>query len=203
MKSQARTGEKSFYEEGPGDIATDLRYRFYHDEKFDQHLAALLRVSIPSGYFSDANRSRPTMQLGTGMLGTGGGLLFSQHIGLFWLHASLEYFYPLENRFDYRYGEQSKGGFAVHFTPSTKTMLGLEFDYTIIAKNEDNGKAVSNTGRETATGNVVVEQRLAYFWGGNLNFRGLFGLPIYEYVEDIQLGESYHFAGAFQWKRRF
>jgi len=203
MKCLTRTGEQSYYEEGNGDILNDLRYRFYHDENFDQHLAADFKLSIPSGHFSEANRARPAMQLGTGAFGTGGGLLFSQHLGLFWLHASLEYFYPFENNSDYRFGEQTKGGFALHFTPSTKTMVGLEFDYTVIAKNQDNGKAVSNTGRETATGNAVMEQRLAYFWGGNFNFRGLFGLPIYEHVEDIQLGESYHFAGAFQWKRRY
>ena len=203
MKCKTRSGEQSYYEEGPGDIAADLRYRFYHDEKFDQHMAGLLRLSIPSGCFSDVNRPRSAMQLGTGAFGTGGGLLFSQHIGLFWLHASLSYFYPFENNSDYRFGEQSKGGFALHFTPSTKTMLGLEFDYSIIAKNQDNGKAVANTGRETATGNLVLEQRLAYFLGGNFNLRGLFGIPLYEYVEDIQLGESYHFAGALQWKRRF
>jgi hypothetical protein len=166
-------------------------------------VAALLKASIPSGHFTETNRTRPAMQLGTGMFGAGGGLLYSQHLGLFWLHGSLEYFYPFENSSDYRFGEQYKGGAAIHYTPSTKTMLGLEFDYTIVAKNQDNGKAVSNTGRETATGNLVLEQRLAYFWGGNFNLRGLFGIPLYEHVEDIQLGESYHFAGALQWKRRY
>ena len=139
MVSQKKAGgDTTFDEEGIGDITLSGRWRFYHDAMSDRHVAAVGRVSFPSGEFSEENRARPGLQLGTEAFGLGGGLLFSQHIGLFWLNGGAEYRYNFENSGDYRFGDVLSGGVAIHFVPSTKTMLGLEFDANKTWENEDN-----------------------------------------------------------------
>jgi hypothetical protein len=147
------------------------------------------------------------LQLGAGAPGFGAGLQYSQHIGWFWAHASAEYFAFMENSEDYQFGDIAKGGVALHYTPSTRTILGLELDAMKKMKNEDEGPmdsgSVPNSGREKISANVVLQQRVTTFGGGNLNFRALFGLPIYESVTAVQLGEAYHGMAALQWKRRF
>lgn len=201
---EKKTGEETaFQTEGYGDLALSARWRFYHDELYDKHLALVLRGSLPTGEFSEENRDRPGLQLGTGGVGLGGGLLYSQHIGLFWLHAAAEYLYNFENSRDYKFGDVAKGGLALHFTPSTRTMIGLEFDASKTLKNESDGQTVADTGVEGVYGSLVAQQRLAMFWGGNFDLRAMFGVPIYERVEGIQLGETFHAAAGVQWKRRF
>ena len=133
----------------------------------------------------------------------GGGLLFSQHIGLFWLNGGAEYRYNFENSGDYRFGDVLSGGVAIHFVPSTKTMLGLEFDANKTWENEDKGTNAPNTGCEAVFGNLVCQRRVATFWGGNFDLRALVGVPLYQYMQGAQLGENYHLAAGAQWKRRF
>jgi nitrous oxide reductase accessory protein NosL len=204
MTSEKKTGEEAtFKEEGIGDTLLSGRWRFYHDEMSDQHVAVVGRVSLPSGEFSEENRARPGLQLGTEAFGLGGGLLFSRHIGLFWLNCGAEYRYNFENSGDYKFGDTLSGGVAVHFVPSTKTMLGLEFDAARVSENEDNGKNAPNTGYDAVFGNLVCQRRVATFWGGNFDLRALAGLPLYQHVEGDQLGETYHLAAGMQWKRRF
>ena len=204
MTSIKKTGEQTtFKEDGPGDVQWSGRWRFYHDELYDQHFALVLRAGLPTGEFTQENRARPGMQIGTGAFSGGGGLLFSQHLGLFWLHGSAEYRYNFENTRDYKFGDIMQVGTALHFTPSTKTMLGLEFDASKAQKNEDNGSRVANTGCEGVYGSLVCQQRLATFWGGNFDLRAMIGIPLYEYVEDVQLGETFHYTAGVQWKRRF
>lgn len=204
MASEKKNGDTmSFKEDGIGDTTVSGRWRFYHDEMSDQHVAGVLRASLPTGEFKEENRARPGLQLGTEALGLGGGLLFSQHLGLFWLNLGAEYRYYFENSSDYRYGDVVQAGAALHFTPSTKTMLGVEIDGSRVMKNQDNEKDVVNTGCDAVFGNLVAQQRVATFGGGNFDVRALFGVPLYEDVNDVQLGEDYHFAGGVQWKRRF
>jgi hypothetical protein len=204
MTSEKATGgDATFREEGIGDVVASGRWRFYHDDMSDRHLAIVARASIPTGEFKDENRARPGLQLGTEAFGLAGGLLFSQHIGLFWLNAGVEYRRNFENSDDYKFGDVLNGGIAVHFTPSTSTMLGAEFDANKVMKNEDNGQNAVNTGCSSIYGNLVAQQRLATFGGGNFDVRALVGMPLYEDVEGVQLGESYHFSAGVQWKRRF
>jgi hypothetical protein len=40
------------------------RWRFYHDGMSDRHLAVVVRTSVPTGDFEEANRGRPGLQLG-------------------------------------------------------------------------------------------------------------------------------------------
>lgn len=204
MTSLKKTGEQTtFKEDGPGDVQWSGRWRFYHDELYDRHCALVLRVGLPTGEFTQENRGRPGLQIGTGAFSGGGGLLFSQHLGLFWLHGSAEYLYNLENTRDYKFGDIAKVGAALHFTPSTKTMLGLEFDASKTQKNEDAGSRVANTGCDGVYGSLVCQQRVATFAGGNFDLRAMIGLPLYEYVEGVQLGETFHYTAGVQWKRRF
>jgi len=204
MTAEDRMGAKmKFREEGLGDILASGRWRFYHDDMYDRHVAVVGRVSLPTGEFSDENRARPGLQLGTEAFGLGGGLLFSQHLGMFWLNAGAEYRYNFENSDDYRFGDVVSGGFAAHFVPSTKTMLGVEIDANKTMENEDNGDDLPNSGYDAVFGNLVAQQRVAMFWGGNFDLRALAGLPLYQHVEGIQLGETYHLAAGAQWKRRF
>jgi nitrous oxide reductase accessory protein NosL len=204
MVSENRAGEDTtFKEDGLGDIRLSGRWRFYHDAMYDQHVAVVGRVSLPTGEFSDENRARPGLQLGTEAFGVGGGLLFSQHLGLFWLNAAVEYLYNFENSDDYRFGDVLTGGLAVHFVPSTTTMLGVEIDANKTSENQDDGEDLPNSGFDAIFGNLVAQQRVAMFWGGNFDLRALAGLPLYQHVEGIQLAETFHVAAGAQWKRRF
>ncbi|MCX7010238.1 MAG: nitrous oxide reductase accessory protein NosL [Kiritimatiellaeota bacterium] len=188
---------------GIGDIQLSGRWRFYHDAMSDQHLAVVGRVILPSGDFTEENRARPGMQLGQEAFGFAGGLLFSQHLGLFWLNAGAEYRYNLENSSDYRFGDMLTGGVALHFVPCTRTMLGVEIDGNRMVANQDDSKAAPSTGYEAIFGNLVGQQRIANFWGGNFDLRAMVGIPLYQYMNGIQLGENYHLAAGVQWKRRF
>jgi nitrous oxide reductase accessory protein NosL len=204
MVMETRAGaETTDKEDGFGDVLLSGRWRFYHDAMSDRHLAAVGRVSLPSGDFDNKYRARPGMQLGTEAFGLGGGLLFSQHIGLFWLNCSAEYRYNFENTDDYKFGDVLSGGVALHFVPSTKTMLGVEVDANRTWENEDNGSDQVNTGSKSVFGNLVAQRRIATFWGGNFDVRALAGVPLYQDVEDIQLVENYHLAAGVQWKRRY
>ena len=207
IRADTRMGPRTFKNEGLGDLALATRWRFWRDTKFDKHFGALVRLTLPTGEFSNANRMRKGLQLGTGAVGLGGGLSYSQHVGAFWLHAGIEYFHNFENSDDYRFGDILRGGLAFHYTPSTRTMLGLEIDALKSWKNEDlwlaGSDKVENSGRGKISANLVLQQRLAEFAGGNLNLRAMGGLPLYEDVNGLQLGEKFHVMAALQWKRRF
>jgi nitrous oxide reductase accessory protein NosL len=204
MTSQRANGQRmTFEEEGLGDLALSGRWRFYHDELYDKHLAVVLRTTLPTGDFSNEHRDRPGLQGGTGALGLGGGLLYSQHIGLFWLHTGVEYLTNLENSDDYKFGDVAKAGVALHYTPSTSTMIGVEFDGVKTMENQSFGHKLPNSGSEGAFANLVGQQRLAMFWGGNFDIRGMIGVPVYQYVEGTQLGETLRVGVGVQWKRRF
>ncbi|MEI8353058.1 MAG: nitrous oxide reductase accessory protein NosL [Lentisphaerota bacterium] len=204
MTAEKKNGDiMTFKEDGFGDLALSGRWRFYHDELSDKHLAVVLRTSTPTGEFKNENRARPGMQLGTGAFGFGSGLLYSQHIGLFWLHAGAEYLTNLENSDDYQFGDVARTGVALHFTPSTKTMVGLEIDGVKTMENRSYGSDVPDTGCEGVYVNLVGQRRVATFWGGNFDLRAMVGAPAYENVEGTQLGEAFHAVVGMQWKRRF
>lgn len=200
---KTRTGYQHFNKEGFGDLALSARYRLYHDLLYDKHFSVLLGMGIPTGEFNNSQRARPAMQTGVGAVSANAAVLYSQHIGLFWVHGSVGYGYAWENPDDYRFGDALKAGLALHFTPSTKTMIGLELDGSVIAKNEDDGNTVPNSGEKIVCASIVGQRQIALFWGGNFNLRGIFGVPIYEYVNNVQFAETFHAAVGVQWKRRF
>ena len=82
-------------------------------------------------------------------------------------------------------------------------MLGVEFDANKVFENEDMRQPVTNIGCDSVFGNLVCQRRVALFWGGNFDVRAMAGIPLYENVKGVQLGEAYHFAVGVQWKRRF
>jgi len=71
------------------------------------------------------------------------------------------------------------------------------------AKNRDNGNRVANTGRTSVNCNLVYQTKILFCGGGNLSLSALIGLPVYEDVNDVQLGEEFHASLGLQWQRRF
>lgn len=154
--------------EGLGDSTLTMRWRFYRDIYFDQHLALLVGTSLPTGEYKNKYREIPGFQLGRDAAGLTGGLLFSRHLGKFWLHAAATYRYDFENSADYQFGDELSGGVALHYTYDPDLMLGVEFDGTLTGKNKDDGDRVAGTGGLGIFGTVVGQYRFANFWGGIL-----------------------------------
>ena len=82
-------------------------------------------------------------------------------------------------------------------------MVGIELDGSIAGHSQLDGRDIKNSGGKHAYATLVTHNRLFLFWGGNFSVRGMFGVPLYEDVNGIQLGEKYHWMAAVPWKRRF
>ena len=186
---------------GLGDINVNLRWRLYHDDYFDKHFGLYFGATLPTG---DYDKDVPTaLQLGKGSVSLTGGPLWSQHIGKFWFHASLLYTYSFENSDDFQYGDSLNGGVALHFTPTPDNMVGLEVDGSISGRSQLNDVDVYDSGGKHVYASLVTHHRIALFWGGNLSLRGMFGVPLYEDVNGVQLGEKYHWVIALTYKKQF
>ncbi len=188
---------------GLGDITLVNRWRFWHDTKYDRHLGVLAAVSFPTGDYRNDLRDKPTMQLGTGAFGFTPGLLYSQHSGQFWFHAAAMYVFNQKNPDDYQFGDGYRAGLAIHWLPNTSDLLGFEYDIDNSFCNFYKGKEVPNTGRSSAYYNLVYQRKIALCWGGNMNLNLLYGIPAYQRVNGIQLGESSHTGVGLQWQIKF
>ena len=197
-----KTGQKiKKSQNGLGDIALSMRWRLYHDTYFNKHFGIYLGATFPTG---DYDKTLPTaLQLGKGAVSLTGGAVWSQHLGKFWFHTSLLYTYNFENSDDFQFGDSLKGGVALHFTPTPDNMLGLEIDGSVSSRSQLNGDDIYDSGGKHVYASLVTHNRIFLFWGGNLSVRGMFGLPLYEDVNGIQLGEKYHWMVGLTWKRRF
>lgn len=192
-----------FQRSGFGDLSLGARWRLWHDMEFDKHLGMLGAVSVPTGHFDKNIRDKPTLQLGTGAFGFTTGLLYSQHIGKFWVHAAGTYQWNLENHSGYDYGDNIKYGLAIHYLPTIKDLFGFELDTETALRNKDHRVKVSCTGRTTLNYNFIYQRQVLLCFGGNLNASGLIGFTAYDHVKDYQLGESFHAAANIQWTRKF
>jgi nitrous oxide reductase accessory protein NosL len=186
-----RIVSSSTQSDGLGDLGAELRYNLWRSIYYDRFFTVLLGATLPTGEF-DSHRSfnpalqaqvvetGPGMQLGYGTATLHGGLLYSQRWSDFWFHAQGLYRHNPENGDDYKYGDETQAGVALHYTPNYDLMLGLELDALLAAKNEDRGIELGNTGGTRVNLAAVCDWRFANLLGGNLTLRGSAGLPLYE-----------------------
>ncbi|MFA5117445.1 MAG: nitrous oxide reductase accessory protein NosL [Candidatus Omnitrophota bacterium] len=189
--------------EGITDVPLTARWRFWHDTYYDKHLGVLGAVTFPTGDYDSTIRSMSSLQMGNGAPGFTLGPLYSHHAGKFWFHVAGTYKWNLENSDDYKFADVANYGFAVHYLPNTSDILGFELDGESCLKNKFNGTKVLNTGRTALYYNFIYQRKVLLLLGGNVNASCLFGMPAYESVKDIQLGEKYHAGASIQWQRKF
>lgn len=204
---QTKTTDNS----GLGDIQFSFRYNFYKNTKYTHFTTALAEFSVPSGEFDDDYISQPGLQLGTGDLTFGGGLLYTYRYENLWLHSMARYTHKLENSDDFKFGDESRFGVALHYTPNYDLMFGLETDVVHYDENENMGIDVGNSGgwRSYLTG--VASWRFLTALGGNFNLRLVGGLPIYEDLNSttkmgqdaVQMGGGWFCSLAISFNRRY
>lgn len=178
-------------DDGIGDMAFEFRYNPWRSTIYDKFFTLLAGVTLPTGSF-DGNRTynamtktslvstAPGVQMGTGVVTYMGGLLYSQRIRSFWLHAQALYRYYPENGDNYRFGNEAQAGLAVHYTPNYDVVVGIEMDAAHTDRNEDRGMEIGNTGGTRANIALIGDWRMMNLMGGNFNLRGTVGIPIYE-----------------------
>lgn len=153
----------------------------------------------------------PTMQVGTGAFTFTGGLLFSHRYADFWFHYMASYTSMLENGDDYKFGDTSRFGAAVHYTPNYDFLIGLEVDGAYAAKDRYQGSSVDSTGGFRSNLSGVAEWKFMTALGGTLSVRGSGGVPIYENLNYYRVGQSdkaklgggYFVSGSINFSRRF
>ncbi len=196
---------------GLSDLNINLRYNIWKDVYYSKFFTVLLGTTLPTGNFKIEYESSPGLQTGSGSLSGTAGLLYSQRLNDFWFHTMLTYTHKLENSDNYKFGDETNFGAALHYTPDYNLMIGLEINGTDYAKNEYNGQKLDNTGgfRSYATG--VGSWRFLTALGGNFNLRLSISLPLYEDMnhytamglEKAQLGGGYTGSALLSFKRRF
>ncbi len=204
---QTKTTDNS----GLGDIQFSFRYNFYKNTGYSHFATALAEFSVPTGDFDDDYISQPGLQLGTGDLTFGGGLLYTYRYEDFWLHSMARYTHKLENSDKFKFGDESRFGIALHYTPNYDLMFGIETDVVHYDENENMGVEVGNSGgwRSYITG--VASWRFLTALGGNFNLRLMGGLPIYEDLNDtikmgqeaVQMGGGWFCSLAISFNRRY
>ncbi|MDP2107084.1 MAG: hypothetical protein Q8J76_13900, partial [Desulfobulbaceae bacterium] len=115
--------------------------------------------------------------------------------GDFWVHGELSHLVNRENGDDYDFGDVTKLGAALHYTPTYDLMLGLELDATDTGKNEFKGKTMENSGGRAVSLTAVASWRFLSALGGNFTLNGSYGVPLYQDVNWYGL-ESDHAATA-------
>ncbi len=116
-----------------------------------------------------------------------------------------------ENSDNYKFGDVTKFGAAVHYTPNYNLMIGLELDGANYAESEKIGVKQGNTGgfRSYVTG--ICNWKFLTALGGNFNIKLVGGIPVYEDMnhytsmgmEKVQLGSGYLMNAMLSFKRRF
>lgn len=189
--SAGRYGETIADENGIGDIAIEGRYNLWRSTRWDKFASILIGTTLPTGEFNgdratNAALKRALVSRGAGLqLGKDtatftGGLLYSQRWKDFWLHVSALHNVNPENGYQFKYGDVTTGGLALHYTPNYDLMLGMEIDSSYTQKNEDLGYQVGNSGGVVTNLAFVGDYRFLNAFGGNFKLRGSVGLPIYE-----------------------
>lgn len=195
--------EKVTKHKGVSDLALKLNYNLWRDDFYSKFISLMGNMTLPTGDFDTTFRTMPGLQLGTGSLGLGAGLLGSIRFGDFWLHGELSRLFNRENGDDYDFGDVTKLGAALHYTPNYDLMLGLELDATDTGKNENFGITVQNSGGRTVMLTGVASWRFLSALGGNFSLNGSYGLPLYEDVNLYGLGTDYVATATVTFKHRF
>jgi nitrous oxide reductase accessory protein NosL len=196
-------GEKVTKHKGISDLDLKLGYNLWRDDYYSKFFSLMGNLTLPTGDFDTTFRTMPGLQLGTGSVNLGGGLLASLRFGDFWLHGELSHLINRENGDDYDFGDVTKLGAALHYTPNYDLMLGLELDGTDTGKNENLGVKVQNSGGRAVMLTAVASWRFFSAWGGNFSLNGSYGLPLYEDVNLYGLGTDYVATGMLNFKHRF
>lgn len=196
---------------GVGDINFSARYNLWRNTYYSKFFSLLAGTTLPTGDFDVEFVNSPGMQLGTGDFSGTAGLLFSNRINELWFHYMVSYTANLENSDDYKFGDVTRVGAALHYTPNYDLMLGVEVDGAEYGKNEYQGINKDNTGGFRSYLNGVVSWRFLTALGGNFNLKVSGGIPLYEdmnhyktgNMENAQLGGGYMYSAMISFKRRF
>lgn len=205
MTSTMRNGsaEKVTKHKGVTDLELKAVYNLWRDDYYSKFVSLMGNLTLPTGDFDTTYRTMPGLQLGTGSVNLGGGLLGSLRFGDFWLHGEASYLANRENGDDYEFGDVTKLGAALHYTPNYDLMLGLELDATETGKNENFGVKVQNSGGRAVMLTGVASWRFLSAFGGNFSLNGSYGLPLYEDVNLYGLGTDYAATAMLNFKHRF
>lgn len=213
MEMYQMGGAKTVTEENDGlsDTKVTLRYNFYKSTFYDHFLTALVGTSLPTGEFDDDYINKPGLQTGTGSFTFTGGMLYTYRFKKAWLHSKVAYIHKLENSDDYKFGDETNLGLALHYTPNYDTMFGIEADAAYYDKNENNGVDVGNSGGWRSNLAAVASYRFLTALGGNFNVKLAAGLPVYEDLdhatqmgaESVQMGGGWFASLAISYNRRF
>lgn len=205
MTSAMRMGgtEKVTKHKGITDLDLKLGYNLWRDDYYSKFISVMGNMTLPTGDFDTAFRMMPGLQLGTGSVNLGAGLLGSLRFGDFWLHGELSHLVNRENGDDYDFGDVTKLGAALHYTPNYDLMLGVELDATETGKNENFGVTVQNSGGRSILLTGVASWRFLSALGGNFSLNGSYGLPLYEDVNLYGVGTDYVATAMLNFKHRF
>jgi nitrous oxide reductase accessory protein NosL len=175
---------------GFGDIGLSFRYNIWKDVYYSKFFSLLAETTIPTGDFDKDFILSPGLQIGTGAFTFTGGLLFSHRIGHFWFHYLSSYTAAYENADEYKFGNITRAGAAIHYTPNYYFMAGLEADANYYEKSEYKGDEVGNTGGFRSYLSPVIDWKFLTALGGNFSIRLTGGIPIYEDMNHFKAGTS-------------
>jgi nitrous oxide reductase accessory protein NosL len=196
---------------GFGDIDVTCRYSFWKNTYYSKFFSLLVGTTLPTGNFKKKYVTMPGLQTGTGAFTFTGGLLFSHRYKNFWFHYMTSYTAMLENSDDYKFGDTTRFGAAVHYTPNYDFMAGLEIDGAYSTKDKYMNINVDNTGGFRSSLAGVVEWKFLTAVGGTFSVRASGGIPIYENLnhysvgpmEKAKMGGGYFATGTINFSRRF
>ncbi len=197
------SAERVTKHKGITDLELKAVYNLWRDDYYSKFVSLMGNVTLPTGDFDTTFRTMPGLQLGTGSVDLGGGVLGSARFGDFWLHGEASYLVNRENGDDYKFGDVSKLGAALHYTPNYDLMLGVELDATDTGKNENFGAKVQNSGGRAVMLTGVASWRFLSAFGGNFSLNGSYGIPLYEDVNLYGVGTDYVASGMLNFKQRF
>ncbi|WP_169309098.1 nitrous oxide reductase accessory protein NosL [Desulforhopalus sp. IMCC35007] len=213
MEMYQMGGMKTVTEKNDGlsDTNVSLRYNFFKSVYYNHFLTALAESSLPTGEFDKDYISRPGLQTGTGDFTFTGGLLYTYRFKKAWLHSKIAYTHKLENSDDYKFGDETRFGLALHYTPNYDTMLGVEADATYYDNNELNSVDIGNSGGWRSNVAGVASYRFLTALGGNFDLKLAVGIPVYEDLnhgtmmgqDTVQLGGGWFGSLSVSFKRRF
>ena len=196
---------------GFGDVDMTFRYNLWKNAYYSKFFSLLIGTTLPTGDFKKELISMPGMQIGNGAFTFTGGLLFSHRYKNLWFHYMASYTSMLENRDDYKFGDTTRFGAAMHYTPNYDLMAGLEIDGAYATKDKYLGVDADNTGGFRSTLSAVTEWKFLTAFGGTFSMRASGGIPIYEDLnhysmgqkEMTKLGGGYFATGMINFSKRF
>lgn len=188
---------------GITDLDLKLRYNLWRDNYYSKFITLMANTTLPTGDFDTDYISMHGLQMGTGSINLGAGVLGSMRFGDFWLHGELSHLVNRENGNDYDFGDATKLGAALHYTPTYDVMLGLELDATDTGKNEFKDIARDNSGGRAVSLTAVASWRFLSALGGNFNLNGSYGAPLYQDVNWYGLEADYAATVMLNFSHRF